>query len=116
MRQCTICSSARTRLLYRKDGAGYHSCPECHVIFQHPPPPPETMISYANTEYEGGVYREYVQAREMKLEHFRRRLERLLPRVHCGRLLDIGCSCGYFMEVAAANGFEVEGLEFSRAA
>ncbi len=116
MTQCTICSSTRPHLLCRKNGAGYYCCPECRVIFQHPAPPPDAMISYADTEYEGGVYREYVEAREMKLEHFRRRLERLLSRVNRGRLLDIGCSCGYFMEVAAASGFEVEGLEFSRAA
>jgi SAM-dependent methyltransferase len=103
--------------LCRKDGAGYHLCPDCRAIFQHPPPQPDAMVSYADTEYEkGGLYRKYVEAREMKLEHFRRRLERLLPRVSRGRLLDIGCSCGYFMEVAAASGFEVEGLEFSRAA
>jgi predicted TPR repeat methyltransferase len=74
------------------------------------------MISYANTQYEEGLYRDYVDAREMKLEHFRHRLEQLLPRVRRGRLLDIGCSCGYFMQVAAASGFEVEGLEFSQAA
>lgn len=108
MTQCTICSSTRPHLLCRKNGAGYYCCPECRVIFQHPAPPPDAMISYADTEYEAGVYREYVEAREMKLQHFRRRLERLLPRVHRGRLLDIGCSCGYFMEVAAASGFEVE--------
>src|SRR6516162_2652203 len=116
MRQCTICNSARPGLLCRKDGAGYHICPDCRVIFQHPAPPPEAMVSYADGEYEAGVYREYVEAREMKLDHFRQRLERLLPRVRRGRLLDIGCSCGYFMEVAAKSGFEVEGLEFSRAA
>src|SRR5215472_12701945 len=116
MSQCTICTSTRARLLCRKDGAGYHACPECRVIFQHPRPTPEEMVSYANTEYEDGVYKDYVEAREMKLEHFRRRLERLLPRVRRGWLLDIGCSCGYFMEVAAASGFEVEGLEFSHAA
>jgi len=74
------------------------------------------MVSYAENEYETGVYRDYVEARDMKIEHFKRRLERILPRVHEGRLLDIGCSCGYFMEVAAASGFEVEGLEFSRTA
>jgi len=74
------------------------------------------MLSYADTEYEEGLYRDYVEAREMKLEHFRHRLKRLLPRVQRGRLLDIGCSCGYFMQVAAESGFEVEGLEFSRAA
>ena len=117
MTQCTICGNTSSRFLCRKDEAGYHICPECRVIFQYPPPPPDAMLSYADAEYEkGGLYREYVESREMKLEHFRRRLERLLPRVHRGRLLDIGCSCGYFMEVAAASGFEVEGLEFSRAA
>jgi SAM-dependent methyltransferase len=116
MTQCTICGSARPRLFCRKGGAVYHFCPECRVIFQYPPPPPDAMLSYADTEYKDGLYRDYVEAREMKLVHFRYRLEQLLPRVRCGRLLDIGCSCGYFMEVAAERGFEVEGLEFSRAA
>ncbi len=116
MTQCTICGSTRPRLLCRKGGAVYYLCPDCSVIFQHPPPPPDEMLSYADTEYQEGLYRDYVEAREMKLEHFQHRLEQLLPRVRQGRLLDIGCSCGYFMEVAAASGFEVEGLEFSRAA
>jgi 2-polyprenyl-3-methyl-5-hydroxy-6-metoxy-1,4-benzoquinol methylase len=116
MTQCTICGSTRPRLLSRRGGAVYHFCPECRVIFQHPLPPPDEMLSYADNEYEEGLYRDYVEARDMKLEHFRHRLEQLLPRVQRGRLLDIGCSCGYFMEVAAGNGFEVEGLEFSRAA
>jgi 2-polyprenyl-3-methyl-5-hydroxy-6-metoxy-1,4-benzoquinol methylase len=116
MTKCTICGSTRPRVLCRKGGAVYHFCPECRVIFQYPPPPPDAMLAYADTEYEDGLYRDYVEAREMKLEHFRHRLEQLLPRVSRGRLLDIGCSCGYFMQVAAESGFEVEGLEFSRAA
>ena len=116
MTRCTICGSTRVQRLCRKDNAIYHHCQECGVIFQHPAPPPELMVSYADTEYEAGLYRDYVRAREMKLEHFQRRLEQLLSRVRRGRLLDIGCSCGYFMQVAAAAGFEVEGLEFSSAA
>jgi SAM-dependent methyltransferase len=116
MTQCTICCSIRPRLLCRKDAAVYHCCPDCRAIFQHPPPPAEVMVSYADTEYEQGLYRDYVEAREMKIEHFRHRLELLLPRVRRGRLLDIGCSCGYFLQVAAQSGFEVEGLEFSRVA
>jgi protein-L-isoaspartate O-methyltransferase len=116
MTQCTICCSTRPRLLSRKGGAAYHFCAECRVVFPHPLPPPDEMLSYADNQYEEGLYRDYVEAREMKLEHFRHRLEQLLSRGHRGRLLDIGCSCGYFMQVAAENGFEVEGLEFSRAA
>jgi 2-polyprenyl-3-methyl-5-hydroxy-6-metoxy-1,4-benzoquinol methylase len=72
------------------------------------------MHSYADTEYEsGGVYREYVQAREMKIEHFRQRLLSIGGRIGKGKLLDVGCSCGYFMEVAATEGYDVAGLEFS---
>jgi 2-polyprenyl-3-methyl-5-hydroxy-6-metoxy-1,4-benzoquinol methylase len=35
------------------------------------------------------------------------------PHVPKGRLLDVGCSCGYFLEVAVDEGYEVHGLEFS---
>ena len=74
------------------------------------------MLSYADTEYEGGLYKEYVEARDMKLDHFRHRMQLLAPRVRTGKMLDVGCSCGYLMEVAAENGFDVHGLEFSKAA
>src|SRR5215831_13874986 len=116
MIECTICCGARTRQYCRKEAAIYYVCSNCGVIFQHPAPPPEAMVSYADTEYEGGLYREYVEARDMKLDHFRTRMKRLSSRVRKGRLLDVGCSCGYFLEVAAAAGFDVYGLEFSKAA
>jgi 2-polyprenyl-3-methyl-5-hydroxy-6-metoxy-1,4-benzoquinol methylase len=82
-------------------------------LFQHPVPDRSAVQGYANVEYEHGAYREYVQAREMKLEHFRRRIA-IVGRFARGRsLLDAGCSCGYFLEVAAADGYDVHGVEFS---
>ena len=48
----------------------------------------------------------------MKIRHFEDRLADIGDRVRPGRLLDVGCSCGYFMEVAAARGFDVQGVEF----
>jgi len=32
------------------------------------------------------------------------------------RLLDIGCSCGYFIDVALENGYDAYGIEFLEAA
>jgi 2-polyprenyl-3-methyl-5-hydroxy-6-metoxy-1,4-benzoquinol methylase len=83
------------------------------VLFQHPVPEAEAMLRYAEAEYADGGYHEYVSAREMKLEHFRRRMASIRPRLPKGRLLDIGCSCGYFLEVAAREGYDVQGVEFS---
>jgi len=72
------------------------------------------MVAWADEEYSSGAYRDYVGARTMKLRHFEDRLTYLGGRVKPGRLLDVGCSCGYFMEVAALRGFDVRGVEFSR--
>jgi 2-polyprenyl-3-methyl-5-hydroxy-6-metoxy-1,4-benzoquinol methylase len=74
------------------------------------------MMTWANKEYRSGVYREYVAARLMKIRHFEDRLSDIGDRITPGRLLDVGCSCGYFMEVAASRGFDVQGVEFSRSA
>lgn len=75
------------------------------------------MVDYVDTEYERGLYREYVEAREMKLDHFADRLRRISPALpRGGALLDVGCSCGYFLETAARHGYDVHGVEFSKTA
>jgi 2-polyprenyl-3-methyl-5-hydroxy-6-metoxy-1,4-benzoquinol methylase len=48
--------------------------------------------------------------------HWRRTYERrvatLAPRLPpCGRVLDVGCAAGYFLEVMAGRGFDVSGVE-----
>jgi SAM-dependent methyltransferase len=40
-----------------------------------------------------------------------RRLERVARHAAGGRLLEVGCASGEFLEIAAAEGYEVEGLE-----
>ena len=53
------------------------------------------MVSYADQEYAGGLYGEYVQARDLKYLTFRKRMRRIRSRAPGNRLVDIGCSCGY---------------------
>jgi 2-polyprenyl-3-methyl-5-hydroxy-6-metoxy-1,4-benzoquinol methylase len=73
------------------------------------------MGDYADAEYgAGGLYRDYVDARDMKLAHFSERLRLMRPHVTPGRLLDVGCACGYFLEVAERDGFDVRGVESSQ--
>jgi 2-polyprenyl-3-methyl-5-hydroxy-6-metoxy-1,4-benzoquinol methylase len=74
------------------------------------------MATWADAEYRSGAYHDYVLARPMKIRHFEDRLDSFGDRVRPGRLLDVGCSCGYFLEVAAARGFDVHGVEFSPSA
>lgn len=109
---CIICGS-QTQPYCRKDDAHYRLCNTCGLIFQHPIPSRSAMVAYADEAYASGVYRDYVESRPMKIRHFEDRLKDFFDRLKPGRLLDVGCSCGYFMEVAASHGFDVHGVEFS---
>ena len=113
---CPVCASFRVRRYCKKPPATYYWCGACGLLFQHPVPTRAAMLAYAERAYESGGYRDYVQARPMKLRHFEDRFAQIAPHVAGGRLLDVGCSCGYFLEVAAAGGFDVWGLEFSPSA
>ena len=114
---CRICDSRAVRPLCVKGPASYYRCRGCDTVFQHPLPTPEEMVRYADTQYREGVYRDYVRAREMKHEHFRARLEEFGRRFPPpGRLLDLGCSCGYFLDVALERGYDAYGVEFSEEA
>jgi 2-polyprenyl-3-methyl-5-hydroxy-6-metoxy-1,4-benzoquinol methylase len=107
-----ICGRA-TDYYCDKDKARYQICRDCGLVFQHPLPSRNSMVAWADREYASGAYRDYVESRPMKIRHFEDRLAALGDRVKPGRLLDVGCSCGYFLEVAASRGFDVRGVEFS---
>jgi 2-polyprenyl-3-methyl-5-hydroxy-6-metoxy-1,4-benzoquinol methylase len=76
-------------------------------------------------QYEGGYfhcpqptfggYEDYESDRSDILRTFERRLALLRPLlpIPSPRLLDLGCATGFFLEVAAAAGCSVEGLDIS---
>ena len=74
------------------------------------------MIEYANREYADGLYEEYVQARDLKCLTFNKRMGYIKSRSQGTRVVDIGCACGYFVEVALEHGFDAYGIEFSSVA
>lgn len=99
-----------------KDGATYYIEPMSGTIFQAQMPSVSAMHDYANQEYESGVYSEYAKSRDLKIATARPRLARIKGLAQGRRLLDVGCATGFFLEAAAAEGFDVQGVEFSNVA
>lgn len=112
---CPICQNPSQKYHEFSD-TNYHRCSSCGLLFLHPRPTVDTMLKYAEEQYKGGVYEDYTKARELKIATFQRRIQHIIEYIPKGRLLDLGCSCGFMIEAALDAGFDAYGIEFSESA
>jgi len=85
-------------------------CRRCDLVYQSPVPSAEEIID----AYDGVVDQRYVEERSGRIETFSRDLAAVHRHERRGKLLDIGCHLGMFLEVAKGAGWDVTGLEPSR--
>ena len=118
-KSCPICNHDAS-LYCSKDRAKYFKCDFCGTIFQHPLPTLQEMMDYANAEYGAGLYKEYLEANDLKYATFEYRLNKVIEAFKkqnhsetSPRILDVGCSNGRFIEVAVRKGIDAWGLELS---
>jgi len=104
---CNICGSAGASPLVRKDGHCVYQCSSCGLAFTHPQP-----VSLSD-QYDSGYFDLYRKRREFRLRRAESRLKQIELIRAPGRLLDIGCSLGYFVEAANARGWKACGIDIS---
>ena len=129
---CPICGRDPAPTL-RYDFAPYRvvRCPHCGLVFLSPRLTESAILKlYSDQEYyvsevSGQGYDEYLEVRHNWIKTFTRRLEQIanyreaspwdqLPITNYqlpGRVLDIGCGPGFFLEAAQAKGYDAFGLD-----
>lgn len=122
---CPICGAADARTLYRLAAGAIVECSGCSTVRRAQLVGGQAAQEmYDDQDYldspffarlkvgaprEGEPFTMYKRA----LDRLERRFKTQSPR---RRLLDVGCSFGAFLELAAERGFECEGVELSRPA
>ncbi len=104
---CNICDSAVSSILISKDGCNIYQCAKCGLAFTYPQP--ESL----DEQYDSVYFDLYRKRHEFRLRRADARLRRIETLHKPGRLLDIGCSLGYFVEAANARGWTGSGVEIS---
>ncbi len=104
---CPVCGSAhRARSLQAKDRL-IVTCAGCRLQFVDPP-----ASAAAALEKLGEAFVEtYIREEPSYRAYFRRKVEDLLTVVPPGRLLDVGCATGVFLDEARRAGFQGTGLD-----
>jgi len=112
---CTLCGSRSARHVYTKSGFELVRCTGCGLVYVRNPPTRgelERQYSFASgyhTVFRSGDSAESRAHAERAAEFLR------IVRRHGGqgRILDVGCSVGFFLERARADGWTTSGVEIS---
>lgn len=108
--KCGLCNSERTKILSNLDNFQIIKCLACKVYFTNPQP---KGILKTNVKFYKIDRFNYLGAKDQ----LSRRSEEIITRIKkykdTGKLLEIGSSYGFFLNVAKDNGFDVCGVEIS---
>jgi 2-polyprenyl-3-methyl-5-hydroxy-6-metoxy-1,4-benzoquinol methylase len=113
-RDCPICGQGgTTRFLFSKNGGRYVRCNECSLVYLNP-------VFKDNFLHEYYVENHSFQASTVAgdLEFYSGLYKAGLAEVQSaanqtGKILDVGCSSGVFLDCARASGWKTHGIEIN---
>jgi 2-polyprenyl-3-methyl-5-hydroxy-6-metoxy-1,4-benzoquinol methylase len=93
----------------------FFRCPRCLLVFREGLDAPEKALS-ERRYYENDYFRELAwdQLEGYRDGIYRDALAWIERQAGRGRLLDVGCGCGFFLREALERGWEAEGIDPSR--
>ncbi|KJU85114.1 type 11 methyltransferase [Candidatus Magnetobacterium bavaricum] len=109
---CPICNGTRFKTLFNN----MVRCRECNLIFVNPQPTDEQLKMLYTEDYYAswGLATEHDSVREIKTATFDTLLKIAERYFSGGRVLDVACATGFFLEVAQRRGFNAYGVELSQ--
>jgi 2-polyprenyl-3-methyl-5-hydroxy-6-metoxy-1,4-benzoquinol methylase len=121
--RCALCGADDTRPVTEIDGFHIVCCRQCGLVYVNPRYAEGLLQEIYTEQYydhdgiKNGLeffgYDDYLSDEENIKLTFGKRLRTIEHLSHKGRLLDVGCATGFFLDLARAHGWEVLGTEVS---
>lgn len=116
---CPLCSHSGT-MLPRFPEKEIVQCPKCDLVYYARVAQHAAHELYDETYFQNGEYIDYVADKALAQRNFSHRIRELRKLKPSGKLLEIGCAYGFFLEMAKehwdARGIDVtaEGTRYAR--
>ncbi len=116
---CNLCGSEQRHPYCPENGLRLVQCEDCGLVYVNPRPDPHELYAlygetYFRNEQSGVVgYTNYLKDEANIRKTFAGRLKRISRFIKPGKLLDVGCAAGFFLDEARKIGWQVQGLDVS---
>ncbi|MEW5768061.1 MAG: methyltransferase domain-containing protein [bacterium] len=110
---CNICGSNDSRLLVVKNSFRVVKCQECGLVYVNPRLTEEALGSIYSEDYHTDSPDE---VKEERREFFKEKIAWMNQYQSRGKILDVGCSTGLFLQEAKAAGWDAYGIDISEEA
>jgi len=116
---CPLCGSDEYEVVFKKRGYTFVRCISCGLVFTNPQVLKEKVEELYASALSNELWMEVLLSeaeKSWRYDYFKDNLLQIQRFVSRGRLLDVGCAMGQFMQIAKEGGWEVMGLELSNKA
>ena len=107
---CLICNNPKLKDLEYYKHAFLTKCQNCNFVFSRKIPSQKEL----NKHYEGYGRNDYLSP--ITIKRYNELLDKFEKFKKTGKILDVGCGVGYFLDEAKKRGWEVYGTEYTNEA
>jgi len=123
---CNLCNSDSTKKIMEINGFNIVKCKKCGLIYVNPRLKFKVLekIYMDGTYFRNPAFKDfkftfygydrYLEEKKDIMDTFSRRLDVITRYRKNGKLLDIGCAFGFFLELASKRGWKASGIEVSK--
>lgn len=114
IRACPVCNSTDAHTMFIKNGGTYVKCKSCGMVYLNPVFKDEALQEYYrnNSMIQAEAH---LSESDFYTSIYEKGLRSIAKFVEPGALLDIGCSSGFFLDIARQKGWATYGIELNRA-
>lgn len=117
---CILCGNNKYAQKYSQYYSRIVRCKECGLIYTNPRLKSKYLKELYSKEYFQNDhssrlgYSDYLQDQKNIIRTFDKRLKTIETFIRPGKVLDVGCATGFFMQSAKMRGWKAEGVEISK--
>lgn len=109
-RNCPVCGSSSNTFILRKSASSYYRCNDCSMVYLNPIMNENATVDYY-TNLNTGQGEVVSSDNKFYTEIYSLGLNSIQNYKEGRKILDIGCSTGFFLDIAKSKGWDTFGLE-----